>query len=52
MKTKKQIHPSALAEILRAMEKDLKQKEKPAKRANSKGVLDEKTKSSTSPRSL
>jgi hypothetical protein len=43
------LHKSALDQILRAMEKDLKERKKPAERADKKGVDDEKNLPKASP---
>jgi len=43
------LHKSALEQILRAMEKDLKGRKKPAERAKQKGVDDEKNLPKASP---
>lgn len=43
------LHKSALEQILRAMEKDLKERKKPAERADKKGADDEKNLRKASP---
>ena len=44
-----ELHKSALDQILRAMEKDLIKRKKPAERADKKGVDDEKNLPKASP---
>lgn len=44
-----ELHKSALDQILRAMEKDLKKRKEPAERADKKGADDEKNLRKASP---